>query len=153
VEAKLELCWSPEQIAGWLAAEYPQDPEMRVAHETVYPSPFVQTKGALRKELTRHLRMRHSARRSGGNPLRHGQGHITAMINIRARPADANDRAVPGHWDGDLLHGQGVVATLVERHSRFVMLIGPPTSHTARMSSRKHSPPKSPNSPNSSDDR
>jgi IS30 family transposase len=85
------------------------------------------------KELTRHLRLRHSARRPGSNRLRNGQGHIPAMVNIRERPAEADDRAVPGHWEGDLIFGQGkgVVATLVERHSRFVMLIGLPTTHTA----------------------
>jgi len=133
VEDKLEHCWSPQQIASWLVEAFPDDPEMRVSHETIYLSLFVQTRGALRKELTRHLRLRHSARRPGGNRLRNGQGHIPAMLNIRERPAEADDRAVPGHWEGDLIFGQGkgVVATLVERHSRFVMLIGLPTTHTA----------------------
>ena len=133
VEAKLEARWSPAQIAGWLSVEYPDDPEMRVSHETIYLSLFVQTRGALRKELTRYLRHRHSSRRPGGKPLRNGQSHIPAMVNIRERPAEVNDRAVPGHWEGDLLYGQGpgVVATLVERHSRFVMLVGLPVSHSA----------------------
>jgi IS30 family transposase len=133
VEAKLELCWSPAQIAGWLSVQYPDDPEMRVSHETIYLSLFVQARGALRKELTRYLRHRHSVRRLGGNPLRNGQSQIPAMVNVRDRPAEANDRAVPGHWEGDLLYGQGsgVVATLVERHSRFVMLVGLPISHSA----------------------
>jgi IS30 family transposase len=133
VEAKLEARWSPAQIAGWLSVTYPDDPEMRVSHETIYLSLFVQTRGALRKELTRYLRHRHSSRRPGGKPLRNGQSHIPAMVNIRERPAEVNDRAVPGHWEGDLLygHGPGVVATLVERHSRFVMLVGLPVSHSA----------------------
>jgi IS30 family transposase len=106
-----------------------------VSHETIYLSLFVQTRGALRKELTRHLRLRHSARRPGGNPPHTGQSHIPAMVNIRERPAEADDRAVPGHWEGDLLCGQGkgVVATLVERHSRFVMLVGLPTTHNANV--------------------
>jgi IS30 family transposase len=133
VEEKLELRWSPQQIAGWLSVEFPDDPEMRVSHETIYLSLFVQTRGALRKELTRYLRMRHSSRRPGGKPVREGQSHIPAMVNIRERPAEAEDRAVPGHWEGDLIYGRGpgVVATLVERHSRFVMLVGLPTQHSA----------------------
>jgi IS30 family transposase len=133
VEAKLELRWSPQQIAGWLSVEFPNDAEMRVSHETIYLSLFVQSRGALRKELTRYLRVRHSARRPGGKPARNGQSHIPAMVNIRERPAEAEDRAVPGHWEGDLLygHGPGVVATLVERHSRFVMLVGLPETHRA----------------------
>jgi IS30 family transposase len=135
VEAKLELRWSPEQIAGWLSLHYPDDPEMRVSHETIYLSLFVQTRGALRTELTRYLRQRRSARRPGGDPLPNGQSQIPAMVNISDRPADVEDRAVPGHWEGDLLcgAGKGVVATLVERHSRFVMLVGLPTSHTAEV--------------------
>ena len=135
VEAKLELRWSPAQIAGWLSTQYPDDPEMRVSHETIYLSLFIQTRGALRKELTAYLRQRRSARRPGGDPLPNGQSHICAMVNISDRPADVEDRAVPGHWEGDLLcgAGKGVVATLVERHSRYVMLIGLPTSHTAEV--------------------
>ena len=133
VEDKLELRWSPQQIAGWLSEEFPDDPEMRVSHETIYLSLFVQARGALRKELTRYLRMRHSARRPGGKPERNGQSHIPAMVNIRERPPEADDRAVPGHWEGDLIYGRGrgVVATLVERHSRFVMLVGLPVKHSA----------------------
>ena len=133
VEEKLELRWSPKQIAGWLSVEFPDDAEMRVSHETIYLSLFVQSRGALRKELTRYLRMRRSVRRPGGKPTANGQGHIPAMVNISERPAEADDRAVPGHWEGDLLYGRGpgVVATLVERHSRFVMLIGLPSTHRA----------------------
>src|SRR4029450_1824847 len=132
VEAKLELRWSPEQIAGWLSLHYPDDPEMRVSHETIYLSLFVQNLGALRTELTGYLRQRRSARRPGGDPLPNGQSQIPAMVNISDRPADGEDRAVPGHWEGDLWcgAGKGVVPTLVERHSRFVMLVGLPTSHT-----------------------
>jgi IS30 family transposase len=113
--------------------EFPDDAEMRVSHETIYLSLFVQSRGALRKELTRYLRMKRSVRRPGGKPPNTGQSHIPAMVNIRERPAEADDRAVPGHWEGDLLYGQGpgVVATLVERHSRFVMLVGLPENHRA----------------------
>ena len=133
VEAKLELRWSPQQIASWLVLEFPDDAEMRVSHETIYLSLFVQSRGALRKELTRYLRMKRSVRRPGGKPPHTGQSHIPAMVNIRERPAEAEDRAVPGHWEGDLIYGQGpgVVATLVERHSRFVMLVGLPETHRA----------------------
>jgi IS30 family transposase len=133
VEAKLELRWSPQQIASWLVLEFPDDAEMRVSHETIYLSLFVQSRGALRKELTRYLRMKRSVRRPGGKPPNTGQSHIPAMVNIRERPAEADDRAVPGHWEGDLVYGQGpgVVATLVERHSRFVMLVGLPENHRA----------------------
>jgi IS30 family transposase len=133
VEAKLELCWSPQQISGWLVRAFPDDPEMRVSHETIYLSLFVQTRGALRKELTRHLRSGRVHRRRHGGHVRNGQGVIRNLVHISERPAEANDRAVPGHWEGDLIFGQGAsaVATLVERHSRFVMLIGLPTTHTA----------------------
>jgi IS30 family transposase len=133
VEAKLGLGWSPQQIAGWLVLDFPHDAEMRVSHETIYLSLFVQSRGALRTELTRYLRMCHSARRPGAKPARNGQSHIPAMVNTRERPAEATDRAVPGHWQGDLLsgHGPGVVVTLVERHSRFVLLVGLPETHRA----------------------
>jgi IS30 family transposase len=135
VEAKLELRWSPEQISGWLVREFPDDPEMRVSHETIYQSLFVQSRGALRKELTRYLRTQRSRRRPAAYPkhVRNGQGQIRNLVHISERPAEADDRAVPGHWEGDLIYGQGIgtVATLVERHSRFVMLVGLPTSHTA----------------------
>jgi len=135
VEAKLELRWSPEQISGWLVREFPDDPEMRVSHETIYLSLFVQSRGALRKELTRYLRTQRSRRRPAAYPkhVRNGQGQIRNLVHISERPAEAEDRAVPGHWEGDLIYGQGIgtVATLVERHSRFVMLVGLPTSHTA----------------------
>jgi IS30 family transposase len=133
VEAKLAQRWSPEQIAGWLGEEFPDDPEMRVSHETIYLSLFVQSKGALRKELTRHLRTGRVNRRPLGHSVMNGQGRLRGTINISERPAEADDRAVPGHWEGDLIFGKGMsaVATLVERHSRFVMLIALPNGHTA----------------------
>jgi IS30 family transposase len=133
VEAKLELRWSPEQIAGWLGENFPDDPEMRVSHETIYLSLFVQSKGALRKELTRFLRTGRAHRRPLGHSVMNGQGQLRGTVNISERPAEANDRAVPGHWEGDLIFGKGMsaIATLVERKTRFVMLIQLPNGHTA----------------------
>ena len=133
VEDKLELRWSPQQISGWLARAFPDDPEMRVSHETIYLSLFVQSRGALRKELTRYLRRGHATRRPLGHSVMNGQGQLRGTINIRERPAEANDRAVPGHWEGDLIFGKkmSAVATLVERKSRFVMLIALPDGHRA----------------------
>jgi IS30 family transposase len=133
VEAKLELHWSPQQISGWLVGAFPDQPEMRVSHETIYLSLFVQARGALRKELTRYLRRGHATRRPLGHLIMNGQGQLRGTIHISERPAEANDRAVPGHWQGDLIFGKGMsaVATLVERQSRFVMLIGLPDGHTA----------------------
>ena len=133
VEAKLEVRWSPQQISGWLVEEFPDDPEMRVSHETIYVSLFVQSRGALRKELTRYLRSRHTTRRPRGHSVMNGQGQLRGTLNIRERPAEANDRAVPGHWEGDLLMGKRMraMATLVERTSRFVMLVALPHGHAA----------------------
>jgi IS30 family transposase len=133
VEAKLELRWSPQQISGWLVEEFPSDPEMRVSHETIYLSLFVQSRGALRKELTRYLRSGHTTRRPKGHSVMNGQGQLRGTLNIRERPAEAEDRAVPGHWEGDLLMGKGMraIATLVERKTRFVMLIALPNGHAA----------------------
>jgi IS30 family transposase len=133
VEAKLELRWSPQQISGWLVEEFPFDPEMRVSHETIYLSLFVQSRGALRKELTRYLRSGHSTRRPKGHSVMNGQGQLRGVLNIRQRPAEAEDRAVPGHWEGDLLFGKRMraIATLVERKTRFVMLIALPNGHAA----------------------
>ena len=116
VEDKLELRWSPTQISGWLVEEFPGDPEMRVSHETIYVSLFVQSRGALRKELTRYLRSGHSTRRPRGHTVMNGQGQLRGMLNIRERSAEADDRAVPGHWEGDLL--VLVHAGRVERHCR-----------------------------------
>jgi IS30 family transposase len=131
VEAKLELRWSPQQISGWLVEEFPNDPEMRVSHETIYVSLFVQSRGALRKELTRYLRSGHTTRRPRGHTVMNGQGQLRGTLNIRERPAEADDRAVPGHWEGDLLMGKRMhaMATLVERKTRFVMLIALPDCH------------------------
>ena len=128
-----ELRWSPQQISGWLVGAFPDQPEMRVSHETIYLSLFVQARGALRRELTRYLRRGHATRRPLGHSIMNGQGQLRGTIHISQRPAEANDRAVPGHWEGDLIFGKGMsaVATLVERKSRFVMLIGLPDGHTA----------------------
>jgi IS30 family transposase len=133
VEAKLELRWSPQQISGWLVEEFPSDAEMRVSHETIYLSLFVQSRGALRKELTRYLRSGHTTRRPKGHTVMNGQGQLRGTLNIRERPAEANDRAVPGHWEGDLLFGKRMkaIATLVERKTRFVMLVALPNGHAA----------------------
>jgi IS30 family transposase len=133
VEAKLELRWSPQQIAAWLKTAYPDDPEMRVSHETIYLSLFVQARGALRKELFRCLRTGRARRRPQGLTVMNGQGKIRGAVNISQRPAEADDRAVPGHWEGDLIFGKAysAIATLVERKSRFVMLVQLPGGHTA----------------------
>jgi IS30 family transposase len=133
VEEKLELEWSPQQISGWLVAEFPDDPEMRVSHETIYLSLFIQARGALRKELARHLRTRRATRRPLGHSVMNGQGQLRDTVHISERPAEADDRAVPGHWEGDLVFGKGMtaIATLVERKTRFVMLVALPNGHTA----------------------
>jgi IS30 family transposase len=133
VEGKLELRWSPQQIAAWLALAYPEDPEMRVSHETIYLSLFVQTRGALRKELFRCLRTGRAHRRPRGLTVNNGQGKIRGRVSIAERPAEAADRAVPGHWEGDIIFGtrRSTIATLVERRSRFVMLVALPRGHGA----------------------
>jgi IS30 family transposase len=126
VAAKLRADWSPEQIAGWLRSRYPQDETMRVSHETIYLTLFVQARGALKRELLEHLRRAGSIRRPRtAARSNRGQGQILDAVSIRERPAEAADRAVPGHWEGDLLAGgaNSYIATLVERHSRFVMLV------------------------------
>jgi IS30 family transposase len=134
VASKLMLNWSPEQISGGLKTRYPHDKRMRVSHETIYRSLFIQARGVLKKELMDHLRSRRRMRRSR-YASEHGQsrGQIVDAISIRERPADAEDRAVPGHWEGDLLVGgkNSYVVTLVERHSRFLMLIKVPNRDTA----------------------
>jgi len=133
VEAKLELCWSPQQIAGWLGCTYPDDEQMRVSHETIYLSLFVQTRGALRRELTAHLRRGHVTRRPQGRVLASGRGQIADKVMISERPAEAEDRAVPGHWEGDMLLGKRPTAilTLVERCSRFTQLVALPDGYKA----------------------
>jgi IS30 family transposase len=133
VIARLEAYWSPEQISRFLKEEYPGKPEMQVSHETIYLSLYVQGRGALRKELTKHLRRRHLIRQAGKKQLPNGQGRIKDMINISERPAEAADRAVPGHWESDLLQGTPTTAigTLVERSTRFVMLFKLPSGMNA----------------------
>jgi len=125
VASKLRLNWAPEQIAGWLPRAHPDDECYRVSHETIYRSLFVQARGALKKELLSHLRSKRTIRRAkqaGLNGDRRGQ--ITDLVSISQRPAAVEDRAVPGHWEGDLLSGSrnSYIATLVERHTRYVML-------------------------------
>jgi IS30 family transposase len=124
VEAKLQRRWSPEQIAHWLRGAYPDDPEMRVSNETIYLSLFVQPRGALRRELTRYLRTGRAMRFPLGARTGGGHGQLRDMVSIRERPAEAEDRAVPGHWEGDLVFGRGMsaVGTLVERTTRYVAL-------------------------------
>jgi IS30 family transposase len=133
VASKLEADWSPERISGWLVETYPADLEMRVSHETIYLSLFVQSKGALWRELAHHLRSGRMQRRPVGYSAQRGQGTIRGMVNISERPAEVDDRAVPGHWEGDLLCGSAgtAIATLVERKSRFVMLVALPGNHRA----------------------
>ena len=126
VARKLRLNWSPEQIAGWLKRTHPREETYQVSHETIYRSLFVQTRGVLKKELLGHLRSKRTIRRSKQATQKgsdHGQ--IKDMISIRERPASVEDRAVPGHWEGDLISGSknSHIATLVERHSRYVMLV------------------------------
>src|SRR5438270_2541180 len=131
VEAKLIKRWSPQQIADWLPTAFPDDAEMRVSHETIYMSLFVQGRGALRKELYRCLRQGRATRRPQGPRQATGQGRIVDMVMISERPAEVADRAVPGHWEGDLIMGKGMraIGTLVERTSRYVMLVRLPDGH------------------------
>ncbi len=126
VAEKLKADWSPEQISGWLKRKYPSDEAMYVSHETIYRTLFVQARGALKRELLAHLRSRRLMRR-GRHASTRGQprGQIKEAISIRERPPEVEDRAVPGHWEGDLLAGSRNthIATLVERSSRFVILV------------------------------
>jgi IS30 family transposase len=134
VASKLMLDWSPKQISGWLKLQYPHDESMRVSHETIYRSLFIQARGVLKKELIQHLRSKRRIRRSRhSRDSGHHSGQIVDAISIRERPAEVKDRAVPGHWEGDLLGGahNSHIATLVERHSRFVMLVKVPSKDTA----------------------
>jgi len=126
VSEKLQLYWSPAQISGWLRRSFPDDPAMRLSHETIYRSLFVQARGVLKKELIGHLRARHTMRRAKSSSMKgQSRGQIIDAVSIRERPAEAEDRAVPGHWEGDLITGSRNthIATLVERHSRFTMLV------------------------------
>jgi IS30 family transposase len=125
VAEKLQLEWSPEQIAGWLKRRHPDDEHKRVSHETIYRSLFIQARGALKKELLQHLRRTRVMRRSRHyTQKRDAHGRITDTVSIRERPASVEDRAVPGHWEGDLLFGSNnrQIATLVERHTRYLLL-------------------------------
>lgn len=124
VAEKLQLEWSPEQVAGWLKRTYPDDPSYQVSHETIYRTLFIQSRGALKKELLAHLR-RPKALRGPRVRKTDGRGKIPEAVSIRDRPATVEDRAVPGHWEGDLLMGSShsQIATLVERHTRYVMLV------------------------------
>ncbi len=125
VASKLQLQWSPRQIAGWLKRSYPDDESYQVSHETIYCTLFIQARGALRKELLQHLRRTRRMRRSRHHTQKTADhGRITDAVSIRKRPAEVEDRAVPGHWEGDLLFGSNnsQIATLVERHTRYVML-------------------------------
>jgi len=132
VVARLELNWSPQQVSRSLKEEYPGQPEMQVSHETIYLSLYIQGRGLLRKELTKHLRRRHQIRQPKSRQPTN-QGKIKDMINISERPVEAADRAVPGHWEGDLLLGTPTTAigTLVERSTRFVMLFKLPSGINA----------------------
>ncbi|CAM8620711.1 IS30 family transposase [Sphingobium sp.] len=126
VSAKLRRKWSPEQIAGWLRRSFPKEPHRQVSHETIYRSLYIQARGVLKKELLEHLRARRTIRRSRHASLkRNGLGQIKDAVSISERPASVEDRAIPGHWEGDLIGGtkNSYIATLVERHSRYVMLV------------------------------
>jgi IS30 family transposase len=126
VADKLRLQWSPEQIAGWLKHTYPGDEDHQVSHETIYRSLYIQARGALKKELLEHLRRTRAMRRSRHYTQKTGNhGSITDAVSISERPATAEDRAVPGHWEGDLLFGShnSQIVTLVERQTRYVMLV------------------------------
>ena len=133
VAEKLQLQWSPDQIAGWLKSTYPDDENYQVSHETIYKSLFIQARGALKKELLQHLRKTRAMRRSRHHTQKtKDHGRITNTVSIRERPAEVEDRAVPGHWEGDLLCGSNnsQIATLVERHTRLVMLVRVPSKDT-----------------------
>jgi len=133
VAQKLALQWSPEQISGWLKRQFPADQSMQVSHEAIYRSLFIQTRGMLKKELMAHLRTARQMRQAKGGTTKSGLGQIVDTVSIRERPAEAEDRAVPGHWEGDLLAGSNNthIATLVERHTRFTMLLKIPSKDTA----------------------
>ncbi len=125
VASKLQLAWSPQQVAGWLKRTYAHDENYQVSHETIYRSLFIQARGALKKELLQHLRRTRGMRRSRHyTQKRDGHGRISDTVSLSERPASVEDRAVPGHWEGDLLFGSNnsQIATLVERHTRYVML-------------------------------
>ena len=133
VAQKLQLEWSPDQIAGWLKSTYPDDEHNQVSHETIYKTLFIQTRGVLKKELIQYLRKPRAMRRSRHHTQKtKDHGRISNTVSIRERPAEAEDRAVPGHWEGDLICGSNnsQIATLVERHTRYVMLVRVPSKDT-----------------------
>src|SRR5450631_249572 len=133
VASKLILDWSPEQISKWLKVHYPSNESMRVSHETIYRSLFIQARGVLKKELVQHLRSKRLIRRSRhSRAAGQSRGQIVDAISISERPAEVEDRAIPGHWEGDLLAGSrnSHIATLVERQSRFTMLVKVPSKDT-----------------------
>jgi len=133
VAKKLKQLWSPEQIAGWLKRTYADDENFQVSYETIYRSLFIQARGALKKELLQHLRRKRATRRSRHHTQKtDNHGRITNSVSISERPAAVEDRAVPGHWEGDLISGTGntYIATLVERHTRYVMLAKVDSKHT-----------------------
>jgi len=126
VASKLKMNWSPKQIDGWLKRQYPDNENRHVSHETIYRSLFIQARGVLKKELLQYLRSQRAIRRSRQHSMKNeGLGKISNAVSIRERPASVEDRAVPGHWEGDLIVGcnNSYIATLVERHSRYVMLV------------------------------
>ena len=137
VARKLSHEWSPEQIHGWLPLQYPDDVSMRISHESIYRSLFVQARGVLRKELARHLRTKRTIRQGGTTGLRTRKSRfgIVDAVSIRERPAEVEDRAVPGHWEGDILSGaaKSHIVTLVERSSRLTLLIKIPNRETANV--------------------
>jgi IS30 family transposase len=125
VAIKLKQLWAPAQIAGWLKKTYPDDENYQVSHETIYRSLFIQARGALKKELLQHLRRSRAMRRSRHHTQKtDNHGKISNAVSISERPSSADDRAVPGHWEGDLIFGtnNSQIATLVERHTRYVMM-------------------------------
>ena len=133
VASKLISRWSPWQIAGWLKRTYADDESLQVSHETIYKTLYIQARGALKKELIQYLRRSRAMRRSRHHTQKTGtHGRITDTVSIRERPAEAEDRAVPGHWEGDLICGSNnsQIATLVERHTRLVMLVRVPSKDT-----------------------
>ena len=133
VAKKLKGLWSPEQIAGWLKYTYADDENLQVSHETIYRSLFIQARGALKKELLQHLRHTRAMRRGRSHTQKTAtHGRIKDTVSIRERPASVEDRAVPGHWEGDLIIGSNnsQIATLVERQTRLVMLVRVPSKDT-----------------------
>lgn len=133
VARRLRQGWTPQQIAGWLAREHPDDDTKRVSHETIYVSLYVQARGVLRKELAQQLKSERTMRHARGARPKTGQGQIPDAVPISQRPPEAADRAVPGHWEGDLIVGSGntAVATVVERRSRFVLLVKVPSKRSS----------------------